>query len=778
MLVYLFAKQTGRGPSFRVPSVTIASSQILISLIDNGPTSRMRTHSVEDSGARSPEEVGGAQSYLGRLTSSPQTSAPGPEFLSAFGSSDGSGAGSGESIRSFSDAPRETSLYFPVELSTSPTLTTQDIQRLVDVRNLFAFFTGQPLVATRSQPTVFRILLSIAQTLRKYEFNNVDGSTYGEAAASSFGFYVDDFHLADCTQSRERTIEGVILGEAMRSQDLYTEAFAHAVGKYAALTRDKSQLFSEISPSSRSRLERAALDLSQRQKSIFVRLNEFDFPSLFAGFASSSTTSESKIIRFKAWKQSYINMRRAVLNYYKDLHGQWPPKASSKKNSFTESGLNRLVLKGLYKDMCSLYDLLADRDSLTTRSYDAPTEETEESMANPRAAALRRIELEYDRSSPPVQPPVPFDTPRIPTMTTIEPKFPFISPKDQHKSASRRLQEYECLLLLAKSHNFDADLNLPFLNMYKAYEEREARGCSAREMEDQRYGHWLFLYATLQALPMLVVDAPELQFSEGVEYFLCEPPLGNLPWMDDAAGTKMAWYGIQGGQGVVSLPSDIVNHGVEATYRRSHCWLRAEEWITAAENAGNPAPLPPTALVDEARSPLDPPPGLSGELGYPMGRRSRERRPSDHSAGSSTNLTPPESTRRGHSTQAQRNSIAIGLERLPIPQGLDEPWKGNGSTPISMGGFSSRNASRATSRNASPSGFGGSRRMSSYGSSQPGSPSSATLASSNRSLHPMHMPGNRGSTFDDILGSGGGPGSPVSGSANTAGVETATRKKK
>jgi len=125
-------------------------------------------------------------------------------------------------------------------------------------------------------------MLSVAALLRRHEYTNIDGSSYGEAASSSFSFYLDDFQLANVTQSREKTIEGVILGEAMRSTELYNEAFAHAVGKYSALVGLKTSLFNEISSNTRARLERASLDLSLRQKSIFVRLNDFYFPSLFA----------------------------------------------------------------------------------------------------------------------------------------------------------------------------------------------------------------------------------------------------------------------------------------------------------------------------------------------------------------------------------------------------------------------------------------------------------------------------------------------------------------
>lgn len=100
-----------------------------------------------------------------------------------------------------------------------------------------------------------------------------------------------------------------------------------------------------------------------------------------------------------------------------------------------------------------------------------------------------------------------------------------------------------------------------------------------QDLVDQRIGYWLFLYVVLQSLPILVVDAPGLNFTEGVEgveYFLCEPPMGNPPWVEDRQVRKM-WYEITGGGGrVVELSADAVMFSVEATYHRSHCWLAAQ----------------------------------------------------------------------------------------------------------------------------------------------------------------------------------------------------------
>ena len=102
------------------------------------------------------------------------------------------------------------------------------------------------------------------------------------------------------------------------------------------------------------------------------------------------------------------------MSYYKGLYGSWLPRPDpkGKKNTLRTPGLNRTVLKQLYSDLSKLYDMLVDRESLTTRSSDHPEDIDGPGEIMPRA--LRKVLSEYDRSTPPVLPPIPFDTPIMP----------------------------------------------------------------------------------------------------------------------------------------------------------------------------------------------------------------------------------------------------------------------------------------------------------------------------------------------------------------------------
>ncbi|KAI4249360.1 MAG: hypothetical protein LQ352_005681 [Teloschistes flavicans] len=626
-IVYLHAKDAYRGPSFRVFSSAFAASKKL-SLMAYANT-KGGISSERNSDERVLEE------RTENMTLQP------PDSRSRPGSPiDTNSQGSRSFSNTFDDARAQSiSLYVPLPLqadltSAGSNLSSDDIEHLIAVRNVFAFLTKQPLVATSRTPTIFDIFLKIADFLQRYEFSNLDGSTLGEEAATSFEEYISFFTLSDVRSSREKTMEAIILGERMRSWGLYNEGFVHGVGKYDQIASMKSPRFHMITDATAKRLERATLDLSLRLKTVRTRLGSFDFPSLFSGIANSTTSTESKTVRFKAWKSSFLAMRRHVLAFYKERYGAWPPKAESKKNEFEESGLNRILLQEVYRDFSDLYDALVNRDAITTRSSTSPPDSSDDDEIT--ASALRRVMDEYDRSSPPVQPAVPFDIPLLPTLTGSRRGFESLDVRRQKKENSKRLANDEINLALMQSYNRDSINSTPFLQAFMELERQSAKGKSIEEMQELRNGQWLFMYAVIQSLPLVVVDAPGLQWTKGVEYFLCEVPKGNAPWTTETH--SRGWYAIAGSAGLVSLPADIIDHGVDGIYRRSHCWQVAEK-LTGSNDL---RAIPSTEFNDEV---LVPPPVLSPGNG-------------------------PSSRSSSPSRYNQRHSVQLGLEALPLPAGV------------------------------------------------------------------------------------------------------------
>ena len=697
--VYLFPKESGRGASFKVDSSIFAASPILTRMAFGDIYSHPQSldSRVQSLGVQDRQSVLSDSSHDSRGRYS--TLSDDAQAVSLY-----------ITIRLHSQDPAAALNHTPSKSNKKePAVSeaaTEDIQTLVDIRNFFAFLVGGPLVATQRKSGWYEIFMAISGILKTYEFSNADGSTFGEVAASSFDAYVEELGLADVRGSREKTIEGVVLGERMKSVLLFNEAFTHAVGKLDEIHAMRSPKFGLISSLTQNRLARAAMDLEKRLAAVRVILNDFDFPFIFSGIMNSKQSAEHKEgVRFGEWKDCFMGMRKWALGMYTSRYGHWPPKAKSKKNNLETSGLNRLVLRDLYRDMGDIYDLMVDRANLTTRTVDG-INQNRERKEEATIRALRMVLSEYDRSSPPVKPPIPFDLPLLPTLKTTRPDFGKGDKKNDLKAIQKRLKDDEIHQLLRSTWNGDVVVT-PFIDAFRDMERRAAHHCTIAEMVDLRIGQWIFMYAVLQALPLLACDAPGLKHTKGVEYFLCEPPRSGVPWAHGttggAAAGKSQWFAVGGeGGNVVHLPSDVVEHSVEGIYRRSHCWIMAEKWtqgnaimhealheqeaMNAAQSAAlgdgmvtsldapaihaPPLPLQTGSLSNSAMQPGSRP-GSPISFSRPM--TPVGSRPGSPVLGGLSPVNYSPNTPGGPMRYQKRNSslgLGFGLEALPLPPGV------------------------------------------------------------------------------------------------------------
>ncbi|KAJ5294889.1 hypothetical protein N7508_009710 [Penicillium antarcticum] len=637
--VYLFPQNTGRAPSFKVDSTIFAESPSLTYL------------------ARGNDAKNDLEQPTRTLSLNPMSPPLTPQ--DRLNDDDDDSAGS-QRMAFGDDTPEEVQeihLYLPIPLNCDVSnpqarLQQDDTETLLLFRNLFAFLLGQSLIASPKSATLFSIFMDVAVLLARFEFSNLDGSNFGETATSSFSNYCEELRLADVRRSREKTIEAIVLGERLRYYPLYIEGFVHGVGKLDELKQLRSPKYTFIHPITQKRMERA-----------------FRLPLLvFSGSANSNTSEESKVVRFKNWRASFHEFRRFTIQYYRQKYGSWPPKARSKKNEFEENGLNRLLLLDLYHDFTDLYDLLVDRTALTTRSIDVSGTGEASATSEPKemaVRALRHILSEYDRSTPPVLPPIPFDIPQFPSLQPLHRKP--MDAKKEAKQSTKKLKNSDVNAVLMGSYTRESMRPTPFIESFMQFERRCAQGKNINDITDLRCGQWIFLYCVIQALPMLVVDVPDVHFSEGVEYFLCIAPRGGAPWIHNDTKTARSWFGVAGGAGVVSLPTDVVINGVEGVYRRSHCWQVAQQW--AEIGALIDPPMMEDATYEDAESSISSP----YQAQHSSAGSSSEPNPLMVPGGGLT--PPPPAIPRQRSPGAgarseHRHSIYPGLEALPLPAGI------------------------------------------------------------------------------------------------------------
>ncbi|KUJ18473.1 uncharacterized protein LY89DRAFT_497003 [Mollisia scopiformis] len=675
LYVYFYPRATGLGPQIKCESKIIKNSQVLLALAQpEGSRGRGRARSFDGRGSLTIEDA--TRNLAVRHPSSPpftpqigtqdtQSASDGSETsLRSVPSVSSPSAPSAPSAPSEATEPTEYHLYLPLGVMDPPdrfdTKQNESVkekferqkseQKLIDARNLFAFLNGQVIVATRKTSSAFRCFMAIAELLRSFAFTDAEGESFGAEVNVAFDFSLAEYRFADVRDSRETTLEGLILGEAMKSHRLYNEAYAHAVGKLDTLKESKSQLWEELSPKTREWIERGYIDLRRNKAYVEERLDDFDFPSVFSGMANSTSSDASKIVRFKYWKANFMALRKTIQSYYKALHGSWPPKGKSKKNTFVEGGLNRLVLKGLYLDLCSLWDLLVDRENATTRAVGGDVEAKE--YEHPTIPILRKLLDEFDRSTTPRFPPIPFDVPHLPDLATVDVKFNKLNTGEQERSVNKRkLQAWEAALVLEKGHDRTegaSKYNTPFMEMYRTFETKEAKGKTTRELQEQRIGHWIFLYCVLQVLPLLISDATDLSFTDGVEYFLPATP-EFAPWSRNGNQHQKPVQYVTATGDIVYATDRQVRNGDNAIYERTHCWHQARRFADVLEQESNNQITPADQM-----SPLSPPPTFNAD-GQMQGGNS----------GASGFLGVGDAGRNGSRTRlSERNSVLLGLEQM------------------------------------------------------------------------------------------------------------------
>jgi hypothetical protein len=561
-LVYLFPPASGRGPSFRLSSEVISSSPGLTAFVhgdvySSRATSQMSQHSRPGA-------------TFDPRTQQVQIHTPGGTSVGASpNTSHTSGSEDSREARGLVDVDSQLlHIRLPISLSdeSGKNLSQVDVRNLVSVRNLFAFLVGQSLIATPEQPTVFEVFNQISKHLQEFKFSNMDGSTFGETPDSSFTSYLQELVLLDMRNNCEKTIEGLLLGERMRSAVLWNEAFVHGVGLYKDLQRVCPDKFKMLSSVAVQRLERAHMDLEKRQRRIDERLSDFDFPSIFHGIMNSRTAEERETASFEQWKSSFQATRRFLLQHLKGKLGAWPPK-KVKKSAIQVPNLNRRVLKVLGDDLAVLYDLMVDRQHPSSRLVIFGKQFP--AHPDPQIEALRKVLQEYDVSGSPVYPTMPFDAPLLPHLSR--------SHANSEASSKKKIGKSDLVTILSNSYNKDIrDSRNPVAQLWIAFEAKTTSGMTMDKITNFRLGAWLFMYCVLQSLPLLTVDAPCVQFANGVDYFLCEPPRGRLHWSKES--TQKDWFRDPVTGVITQMSKDSIELSDEAIYRLSHCWKVGEIW--------------------------------------------------------------------------------------------------------------------------------------------------------------------------------------------------------
>ncbi|KAF3938828.1 hypothetical protein ABW19_dt0205683 [Dactylella cylindrospora] len=419
-------------------------------------------------------------------------------------------------------------------------------------RNFFAVLFNRSLVGTSFGQT----LLDLAERMELY-------MPPGHDNIGDLMRYLTRKEFDDVRNMPDLAAGMLIFAEKYQMSDLYKECFVHCVGMMNRL--ELSIDYQHISPLTRALLDRANLDIQVRTGKCDNMLvhGQFSFNEMWPHMSAGYPPARHAFDRFQKF----------LAKHYQGRFGAWPPGGEK---------FGRLLYQQLQRDFNALYDYLVDKDvmwePIITMSSSASTNSHNrtagsQKLINPYKQDFRAddnslqftdIVLNFDRTNkyPHIPHPYPL-VPDVKTTTAIRTNKQSNFFGKRNANADKTIEKENALALI-QATNLDALYTSPNNNLVAAYQIMEK---SDRTIEidphDARKGRWLLIYAILQTLATITVDAPGLKWTENVDYFLCAPLKGLPPWEQQPQASR-------GGE-----EEDYCQY-------RSHCWTIPYQWNSQA----------------------------------------------------------------------------------------------------------------------------------------------------------------------------------------------------
>ncbi|QSZ32343.1 hypothetical protein DSL72_001917 [Monilinia vaccinii-corymbosi] len=324
-------------------------------------------------------------------------------------------------------------------------------------------------------------------------------------------------------------------------QEGWYEAFVHCAGMYNEVTL--LPIWKDVSPTTKLMLDKASVETSTKVAYCEELLADFNYESYWP--VNSSIQSVSS-------REAFVRLQGFFRDHYSYMFEACHPVPPISKN--VDGWLTRVMVKTLAADFSALYDYLVDRQVLWSSSAE---------MNSRRTILVRPGSPQFCPNTPECEftslierfdnhhrfPPIPHPYPRLPDYSP--PTRGRLTPLEARKSALSYTEATNIFLFEDEYERND------LVEQYMQWEKTDRIGeCDPRSA---RRARWVLIYFILQTLATLVVDAPGLAHSDGVEYFLSGMVEQQPTWIQDQ------WL------------------KQRAEHNQSHCWTVSSTWKTAKQ---------------------------------------------------------------------------------------------------------------------------------------------------------------------------------------------------
>ena len=415
---------------------------------------------------------------------------------------DGSSDDSGYFGSSSADEKYELYIPAPAHLNREDALAYH-----LTTRNFFAWMFQKPLVGIQLGKALIDLKTRMDEFRPDSEENEEDFLAY----LHIMGY--DDFR--DCP---DHALAVLKFAERFQLTELWTDAFAHAVGLYSRLV--SSDEFISVSLTTKALITRANLEMELRLERASFSITSFMEDDLSGPYLGLSDPALRHSERFRSF----------LFSFYVQQHGYWPPNRMPSTVGKNQP-LPKHLLLSMFSDFRNLYNFLADEYSYPDMSPGSDALYGGISTVHTINTFTKKHKFL----------PLPHPLPRLPATyfsehyrqtsgSTFGSTAKLFLRTNKRAKEAKRAETIDALASATNIHDAKV-VNCALVREYASFERkytvRENERISAVEGRKIR---WLLVYTMLQTLVSVTRTPEEVRDTEGVEYPLCCQTAGTPPW--------------------------------------------------------------------------------------------------------------------------------------------------------------------------------------------------------------------------------------------------------
>jgi len=393
-----------------------------------------------------------------------------------------------------------TELYIPAPVTASIDAV---FDHHITTRNFFAWLYDLPLAGRTLGVSLVAVKERIDQYRDMYDsiLNKRDIIAYAESQE-----YLD---FRECV---DHALAALLLAQDLRQEDMWIDAFAHAVGM-SHRDIDSSLEYATLDKPTRSLIHESRLEMDVRLARANMSIETFFGDHLLGNFLGLSQAARDHFDRFRSFLHTF----------YIEIYRFWPPAGFSSETS------KYSIYSSIYSDFRNLYHHLVDPRSSANAGDPLTT--------TGGICARQNIQVFDAKHGCDT---LPHPLPQLPEESTVKLRPSTLSRRRSWNPLAQKRIDCEDrktarIQALIKASNRDVQImQCPLVRRFSEFESNSiVDDLEHVSWTDGRKVRWILVYAILQTLISIVAAPKHVRDTEGLSYSLCCQVPTKMPWLPE-----------------------------------------------------------------------------------------------------------------------------------------------------------------------------------------------------------------------------------------------------